>query len=165
MLIGAMNPCPCGYLGDNRKQCTCTQNMIERYRAKLSGPMLDRIDLISRVEAVEYKDLMDIKEGEPSDIIRQRVMQAHEIQAHRFKNENILYNSEMNESMVRKYCLLDDDAQKTMEIVMNKYNISARSYSKILKTSRTIADMALSDKITKTHVLEAFQMKLPDSTL
>ncbi len=165
MLIGAMNPCPCGYLGDNRKQCTCTQNMIERYRAKLSGPMLDRIDLISRVEAVEYKDLMDIKEGEPSDIIRQRVMQAHEIQAHRFKNENILYNSEMNESMVRTYCLLDDDAQKTMEIVMNKYNISARSYSKILKTSRTIADMALSDKITKTHVLEAFQMKLPDSTL
>lgn len=165
MLIGAMNPCPCGYLGDNRKQCTCTQNMIERYRAKLSGPMLDRIDLISRVEAVEYKDLMDIKEGEPSDIIRQRVMQAHEIQAHRFKNENILYNSEMNESMVRTYCLLDDDAQKTIEIVMNKYNISARSYSKILKTSRTIADMALSDKITKTHVLEAFQMKLPDSTL
>ena len=162
---GAMNPCPCGYLGDNRKQCTCTQNMIERYRAKLSGPMLDRIDLISRVEAVEYKDLMDIKEGEASDIIRQRVMQAHEIQAHRFKNENILYNSEMNESMVRKYCHLDSDAEKTLEVIMNKYNISARSYSKILKTSRTIADMALSDKITKTHVLEAFQMKLPDSTL
>lgn len=165
MLIGAMNPCPCGYLGDNRKQCSCTQNMIERYRAKLSGPMLDRIDLISRVEAVDYKDLMDIKEGEPSDIIRQRVMQTHEIQAHRFKDENILYNSEMNESMVRKYCHLDDDAQKTMEVVMHKYNISARSYSKILKTSRTIADMACSDKITKTHVLEAFQMKLPDSNI
>ena len=165
MLIGAMNPCPCGYLGDNRKQCTCTQNMIERYRAKLSGPMLDRIDLISRVEAVEYKDLMDIKEGEASDIIRQRVMQAHEIQAHRFKNENILYNSEMNESMVRKYCLLDSDAEKTLEVIMNKYNISARSYSKILKTSRTIADMAHSNNITKSHILEAFQMKLPDSAI
>lgn len=165
MLIGAMNPCPCGYLGDNRKACTCTQTMIERYRAKLSGPMLDRIDLISRVEAVDYKDLMDIKEGEPSEAIRERVIKTHEIQANRFKDENILYNSEMNESMVRKYCHLDDDAQKTMEIVMNKYNISARSYSKILKTSRTIADMAGSNNISKIHILEAFQMKLPDSSI
>lgn len=165
MLIGAMNPCPCGYLGDNRKACTCTQTMIERYRAKLSGPMLDRIDLISRVEAVDYKDLMDIKEGEPSEAIRERVIKTHEIQANRFKDENILYNSEMNESMVRKYCHLDDDAQKTMEIVMNKYNISARSYSKILKTSRTIADMAGSNNILKNHILEAFQMKLPDSSI
>ena len=165
MLIGAMNPCPCGYLGDSRKQCTCTQNMIERYRAKLSGPMLDRIDLISKVEAVEYKDLMDIKEGESSDIIRERVIKAHEIQNKRFKDENILFNSEMNESMVRKYCILEDDALKTMETAMNKYNISARSYSKILKTSRTIADMAESDKIKKIHILEALSMKLPDNQL
>lgn len=165
MLIGAMNPCPCGYLGDSRKQCTCTQNMIERYRAKLSGPMLDRIDLISKVEAVEYKDLMDIKEGESSDIIRGRVIKAHEIQNMRFKDENILFNSEMNESMVRKYCHLEDDALKTMETAMNKYNISARSYSKILKTSRTIADMAESDKIKKIHILEALSMKLPDNQL
>ncbi len=165
MLIGAMNPCPCGYLGDSRKQCTCTQNMIERYRAKLSGPMLDRIDLISKVEAVEYKDLMDIKEGESSDIIRERVIKAHEIQNMRFKDENILFNSEMNESMVRKYCILEDDALKTMETAMNKYNISARSYSKILKTSRTIADMAESDKIKKIHILEALSMKLPDNQL
>ena len=165
MLIGAMNPCPCGYLGDSRKQCTCTQNMIERYRAKLSGPMLDRIDLISKVEAVEYKDLMDIKEGESSDIIRERVIKAHEIQNMRYKDENILFNSERNESMVRKYCILEDDALKTMETAMNKYNISARSYSKILKTSRTIADMAESDKIKKIHILEALSMKLPDNQL
>ena len=127
--------------------------------------MLDRIDLISKVEAVEYKDLMDIKEGESSDIIRERVIKAHEIQNMRFKDENILFNSEMNESMVRKYCILEDDALKTMETAMNKYNISARSYSKILKTSRTIADMAESDKIKKIHILEALSMKLPDNQL
>lgn len=165
MLVAAMNPCPCGYLGDSRKACTCTAHAIERYRAKLSGPMLDRIDLISYVEAVDYKDLMDLKEGEPSADIRQRVMNAHKIQAERFKDEGILYNSEMNENMVRKYCQLDDNALKIMEQIMAKHNISARSYSKILKTSRTIADMNNSPKIERNHILEAFQMKLPDSSI
>lgn len=165
MLVAAMNPCPCGYLGDSRKACTCTAHAIERYRAKLSGPMLDRIDLISYVEAVDYKDLMDLKEGESSADIRQRVMNAHKIQAERFKDEGILYNSEMNENMVRKYCQLDDNALKIMEQIMAKHNISARSYSKILKTSRTIADMNNSIKIERSHILEAFQMKLPDSAV
>lgn len=165
MLVAAMNPCPCGYLGDSRKACTCTAHAIERYRAKLSGPMLDRIDLISYVEAVDYKDLMDLKEGESSADIRQRVMNAHKIQAERFKDEGILYNSEMNENMVRKYCQLDDNALKIMEQIMAKHNISARSYSKILKTSRTIADMNNSSKIERNHILEAFQMKLPDSSI
>lgn len=165
MLVAAMNPCPCGYLGDSRKACTCTAHAIERYRAKLSGPMLDRIDLISYVEAVDYKDLMDLKEGESSADIRQRVMNAHKIQAERFKDEGILYNSEMNENMVRKYCQLDDNALKIMEQIMAKHNISARSYSKILKTSRTIADMNNSSKIERSHILEAFQMKLPDSSI
>lgn len=165
MLVAAMNPCPCGYLGDSRKACTCTAHAIERYRAKLSGPMLDRIDLISYVEAVDYKDLMDLKEGESSADIRQRVMNAHKIQAERFKDEGILYNSEMNENMVRKYCQLDDNALKIMEQIMAKHNISARSYSKILKTSRTIADMNNSPKIERNHILEAFQMKLPDSSI
>ncbi len=165
MLVGAMNPCPCGYLGDSRKECTCTPNMIDRYRSKLSGPMLDRIDLISRVEAVDYKDLVGMQEGEPSSVIRERVIEAHSIQAERFKDEKILYNSEMTESMIRIYCVLEDDALKTLEMITSKYNISARSYSKILKTSRTIADMAKSDKIRKDHILEAFQMKLPDSAV
>lgn len=165
MLVAAMNPCPCGYLGDSRKACTCTAHAIERYRAKLSGPMLDRIDLISHVEAVDYKDLMDLKEGESSADIRQRVINAHKIQAERFKDEGILYNSEMNENMVRKYCQLDDNALKIMEQIMAKHNISARSYSKILKTSRTIADMNNSTKIERSHILEAFQMKLPDSAV
>ena len=165
MLVAAMNPCPCGYLGDSRKACTCTTHAIERYRAKLSGPMLDRIDLISYVEAVDYKDLMDLKEGESSADIRQRVMNAHKIQAERFKDEGILYNSEMSENMVRKYCQLDDKALKIMEQIMAKHNISARSYSKILKTSRTIADMNNSPKIERNHILEAFQMKLPDSSI
>ena len=165
MLVAAMNPCPCGYLGDNRKACTCTQNAIDRYRAKLSGPMLDRIDLISHVEAVDYKDLMDLKEGESSEDIRQRVINAHKIQAERFKDEGILYNSEMNESLVRKYCILDDAALKIMEQIMSKHNISARSYSKILKTSRTIADLNSCSKIERAHILEAFQMKLPDNNI
>lgn len=165
MLVAAMNPCPCGYLGDSRKACTCTAHAIERYRAKLSGPMLDRIDLISHVEAVDYKDLMDLKEGESSADIRQRVISAHKVQAERFKDEGILYNSEMNENMVRKYCQLDDNALKIMEQIMAKHNLSARSYSKILKTSRTIADMNNSSKIERSHILEAFQMKLPDSAV
>ena len=165
MLVAAMNPCPCGYLGDNRKACTCTQNAIDRYRAKLSGPMLDRIDLISHVEAVDYKDLMDLKEGESSEDIRQRVINAHKIQAERFKDDGILYNSEMNESLVRKYCILDDAALKIMEQIMSKHNISARSYSKILKTSRTIADLNSCSKIERAHILEAFQMKLPDNNI
>lgn len=165
MLVAAMNPCPCGYLGDSRKACTCTQNAIDRYRAKLSGPMLDRIDLISHVEAVDYKDLMDLKEGESSADIRQRVINAHKIQSERFKDEGILYNSEMNESMVRKYCHLDDAALKIMEQIMSKHNISARSYSKILKTSRTIADINNCSKIERSHILEAFQMKLPDNNI
>ena len=127
--------------------------------------MLDRIDLISYVEAVDYKDLMDLKEGESSADIRQRVMNAHKIQAERFKDEGILYNSEMSENMVRKYCQLDDNGLKIMEQIMAKHNISARSYSKILKTSRTIADMNNSTKIERSHILEAFQMKLPDSAV
>ncbi len=165
MLVAAMNPCPCGYLGDSRKACTCTQNAIDKYRAKLSGPMLDRIDLISHVEAVDYKDLMDLKEGESSSDIRQRVINAHKIQAERFKDDGILYNSEMNESMVRQYCHLDDAALKIMEQIMSKHNISARSYSKILKTSRTIADINNCSKIERPHILEAFQMKLPDNNI
>ncbi len=165
MLVAAMNPCPCGYLGDSRKACTCTQNAIDKYRAKLSGPMLDRIDLISHVEAVDYKDLMDLKEGESSSDIRQRVINAHKIQAERFKDDGILYNSEMNESMVRQYCHLDDAALKIMEQIMSKHNISARSYSKILKTSRTIADINNCSKIERSHILEAFQMKLPDNNI
>ncbi len=165
MLVAAMNPCPCGYLGDSRKPCTCTQHAIDRYRAKLSGPMLDRIDLISHVEAVDYKDLMDLQDGEPSSAIRQRVIKAHEIQRERFKDEGILYNSEMNEKMIRKYCNLDNNAQNILAKIMEKHNITARSYSKILKTSRTIADMDNSQDIKQNHILEAFQMKLPDNVL
>lgn len=163
MLVGAMNPCPCGYLGDSRKQCTCTPNAIERYRAKLSGPMLDRIDLISHVEAVDYKDLTGMQEGESSETIRQRVIKVHDIQKKRFKDENILFNSQMTEGMIRKYCVLEDDAVKILENIVQKYNISARAYSKILKTSRTIADMSGLDKISRSCILEAYQMKINDS--
>lgn len=161
MLVGAMNPCPCGYLGDKHKECTCSQSMIDRYRARLSGPLLDRIDLIANVENVDYKDLLNMQEGEPSVAIRQRVIEAHEIQAKRFKDEGILFNSQMTESMMNKFCKLDDEASKILENIMHKYNISARAYGKIVKTARTIADMSHSANINKKDILEAFQMKIP----
>lgn len=161
MLVGAMNPCPCGYLGDKHKECTCSQTMIERYRARLSGPLLDRIDLIANVENVDYKDLLSMQEGEASESIRERVMQVHEIQKKRFEGEDILFNSQMTESLMKKFCKLDSDAEKVLESIMNKYNISARAYGKILKTARTVADMSHSNNICKNHILEAFQMKLP----
>lgn len=165
MLVGAMNPCPCGYLGDKRKECSCSQTMIARYRARLSGPMLDRIDLIVRAESVDYKDLSSPAESEGSAAIRARVTECHKIQSERFKDEPILFNSQMTESMVRKYCIADDTALSALERIGNSHNISARAHSKILKTSRTIADMSHCDKISAAHILEAFQMKLPDEAV
>ncbi len=163
MLVGAMNPCPCGYYGDTKRQCTCTVPMIERYRARLSGPLLDRIDIHVNVASVDKSDIMDKKLGEPSTDIRKRVEAARKIQEERFKNDGIEYNSAMSEKLTRKYCELDKDCSKVVASAMDKYNLSARAYSKIIKISRTIADLAGSDDIKQIHLLEALQLRLPDS--
>ena len=163
MLVGAMNPCPCGYYGDKMRECTCTLPMIERYRSKLSGPMLDRIDLNVHVSSVKYDELVKMKPGESSESIRQRVINAQEIQKKRFAGDGICFNSQMSEKLINKYCKLNSKSVKTMENVARKFNLSARSYSKLLKTARTIADLSGADEIAELHILEAAQLKIPDN--
>lgn len=162
MLVGAMNPCPCGYYGDKTRTCSCTPPMIEKYRNRLSGPMLDRMDLRVAVSAVAYSDLLQMNEGEPSAVIRERVTAAHKIQAERFKGKGIKFNSQMSEKLLREFCRIDDKGEKILETAMKKYALSARAYGKILKTSRTIADLAGQKNISAAHLLEALQLKIPD---
>ena len=159
MLVGAMNPCPCGYYGDARRECTCTQTMIDRYRARLSGPMLDRIDIHINVPAVEYKDIATIADGESSAEIRKRVTAAHNIQRERFKDSHTVFNSAMTEKEMAKYCLLDEKGRNILEKAAEKFVLSARACSKALKTARTIADLAGSENIMPNHLLEALQLR------
>ena len=159
MLVGAMNPCPCGYSGDKKKECTCTLSMIEKYRARLSGPMLDRIDMHIRVQAVDYKDLSGMAEGESSAAVRARVEAAQEIQRARFRGTGTAFNSRMTEKQTTLYCRLNSKCEALLENALDKFNLSARSCSKILKTARTIADLDKSENIAAAHLLEALQMR------
>ena len=159
MLVGACNPCPCGNLGDKIKPCTCTPHQIQRYRSRLSGPLMDRIDLQVSVNSIDFKDLSDMKPGESSESIRRRVEKAIGIQKKRFHSEDINYNSQMSERMLREYCNLNDDGLKILEDINNKYGLSARAYSKLLKVSRTIADLEGSDELKPAHVLEAVRYR------
>lgn len=162
MLIGAMNPCPCGYYGDKIRECSCTVPMIEKYRNRLSGPMLDRIDLRINVASVPYSDLINMDTGETSASIRERVINAHKIQSERFRDFGIIFNSQMGEKHIREFCKTDEKGLSILESAMKKYSLSARAYGKILKTSRTVADLAESPSITSNHILEALQLKIPD---
>lgn len=162
MLIGAMNPCPCGYYGDKIRECSCTVPMIDKYRNRLSGPMLDRIDLRVNVTSVPYSDLVNMDAGESSSTIRERVIKAHKIQSERFADLGIMFNSQMGEKHIREFCKTDEKGLKILENAMKKYALSARAYGKILKTARTVADLAGSPSITSNHILEALQLKIPD---
>ncbi len=162
MLICAMNPCPCGYLGDSRHQCTCSPSQIHRYRQRVSGPLLDRIDIHVEVPAVPYKDLSDEYCGEPSKNIRTRVQNAKQIHIERFKKDNIYSNSKMRSKQIKKYCVLKPEAQGILETAMHKLGLSARAYTKILKVSRTIADLAESEQINAEHISEAIQYRTLD---
>lgn len=160
MLIGAMNPCPCGFLGDIEKQCTCTDAQIQRYRARLSGPLLDRIDLIINIPRLTSDELLNINEkSESSSEIRKRVIKARKIQAQRYKNTGIFTNSELTSNMVEKYCKLDKEAQEIMKMAAKTYKLSGRKYSRILKIARTIADLAGSDNIQSVHLSQALQYR------
>ncbi len=163
MLIAAMNPCPCGYFGDNRHQCTCTPGQIHRYRHRVSGPLLDRIDIHIEVPAVPYKELSNESSGERSEDIRKRVVAAREIQLERFKNDrNIYSNGQMKTRHIKKYCKLKPDAQSLLDAAMQKLGLSARAYTRILKLSRTIADLEASEDIRSHHVSEAIQYRTLD---
>ena len=160
LLVMALNPCPCGFFGDSVKQCTCTPTMISRYQSRLSGPLLDRIDIHIDVPRVDYDKLMNVQRGETSAMIRERVEQARERQTHRFAGSPTLHaNADMGPSEIARFCILTADAKQLLELSVKRMQLSARSYHRILKLSRTIADLAASDKIEVNHVAEAIQYR------
>ncbi len=160
MLVGAMNPCPCGYYGDPVKPCTCSLAQIQRYQKRLSGPLLDRIDIYLDVPRVPYEKLSDDRRGEPSERIRARVMEARERQRYRFRdNPRCLTNADMGPTEVRQYCALDDAGHALMGTAMKQLHLSARAYHRVLKLARTIADLAGSDRIDAAHLAEALQYR------
>ncbi|MCX7794106.1 MAG: YifB family Mg chelatase-like AAA ATPase [Thermodesulfovibrionales bacterium] len=164
-LVAAMNPCPCGFFGDSRHQCTCTQGMIHRYRTRISGPLLDRIDIQIEVPAVPYKELSQDYSGERSEVIRQRVIEARQRQLKRFKEEGIYSNGQMKTRHIKKYCRLKEEAHSLLDKAMQRLNLSARAYTRILKVSRTIADMDGSDDILPSHISEAIQYRMMDRVM
>lgn len=160
MLVGAMNPCPCGYLNDDFHPCTCTARQIEGYKSKLSGPLMDRIDLYVNVASVKYEELVeDDCEAETSAEILERVMTARRMQAERFKGTDITSNSVIPPAMIKQMCQTTPAAQKVLEKAFKNLGLSARSYDKILKVARTIADLEQSPLIEEMHMLEAVQYR------
>lgn len=156
MLIAAMNPCPCGYLTHPDKQCSCSPAMINRYLNKISGPLLDRIDIHIEITPVEIGSLSEKREGESSKTIRERVIKARQIQNDRFKNHpNTHCNAMMNPAMMEKYCEINEASKELIKMAMSKLGLSARAYDRILKVSRTIADLEETEKINEDHVAEA----------
>lgn len=166
MLVAAMNPCPCGYLGDSTHTCTCRPDQIARYRHKLSGPLLDRIDLHVEAPAVSYDDLRHQKssgtEEWSSGSMRKRVLAARKIQTERYKGDNIHYNAELSGSTLEKYCELDEACHNLLRGAMNRLSLSARAYTRILRVARTIADLGAEDRIREWHIAEAIGMRLLD---
>ena len=160
ILLGAMNPCPCGYLGDREKQCSCTETQVQRYRARLSGPLLDRIDLLIEVPRLTTEELINTSiEAETSEKIRERVIRARKLQAKRYENEGILTNSELTAEMVKKYCMLDEKSQQILKMAVQKYQLSGRKYNRVLKIARTIADLNNSENILAEHITQALQYR------
>ena len=163
MLLAAMNPCPCGYLGDKEKLCTCTEYQINRYRAKLSGPLLDRIDIQIDVPRLTTDELLNTNtEAESSVDIRKRVINARKIQKERYKEAGILTNSQLTADMVKKYCKIDESSKEILKLAVTKYQLSGRRYDRVLKLSRTIADLDNSEIITTKHITQALQYRFSE---
>ena len=160
MLLGAMNPCPCGYLGDSQKQCTCSEFQIQRYRSRLSGPLLDRIDIQIDVPRLSSDELLNKNfKSECSADIRKRVIKARQIQVERYKNHPILTNSQLNAELIKVFCKLDDQSENLLKNAISRFNLSGRSYDRILKLARTIADLENSANIESAHVAQALQYR------
>lgn len=158
-LIAAMNPCPCGYATDSERQCTCSPQAISKYQKRISGPLLDRIDIHIEVSRVKQSSLMDSKMSESSEDIRKRVIKARDIQQERFKGGNISANSEMSAKHVKEFCNLSAQASVLLQNAIERFHLSARAYFRMLKLSRTIADLAGSDIIEVGHIAEAVQYR------
>ena len=163
-LIAAMNPCPCGYYGDSLKPCTCAPVVVTKYQKRISGPLLDRIDIHIEVPRVDYEKLSGNKISETSETIRQRVQAARNIQQTRFTNPNsktsdVISNADMRIAEIRQFCQLQDEGQSLMRAAMSQLQLSARAYHRILKLSRTIADLAGSEEIQSAHLGETLQYR------
>ncbi|MBI4388737.1 MAG: YifB family Mg chelatase-like AAA ATPase [Nitrospinae bacterium] len=162
VLVAAMNPCPCGYKGDSKRACVCNPLQIKKYVSKISGPLLDRIDLHIEVPALEYKELSSDTVGEPSATIRERVERARKIQLERFKNARNYFNAGITARQLKTHCPLDEASRRIMGLAMDKLGLSARAHDRILKVARTIADLAVEEKIQSEHVAEAIQYRSLD---
>ena len=159
MLIASMNPCPCGYYGSKDKNCSCTEKQISRYINKISGPMLDRIDIHIEVDAVDYQKLQNTGKEESSEQIRQRVNKARKIAQERYKSYGIYSNSELTPRLIDKYCALGKDEKEILRNAFDKMGFSARAYGRILKVARTIADLDEKENIEIKHIAEAIKYR------
>jgi magnesium chelatase family protein len=156
MLISSMNPCPCGFYNHPERDCSCAPGVVQKYLNKISGPLLDRIDLHVEVTPVPFSDLSAQKNGESSALIRERVIKARELQANRYKQHDGIYcNAQMSSKLLKSVCVITEAGQTLLKTAMNKLNLSARAYDRILKVSRTIADLAGSETIQPQHLAEA----------
>jgi magnesium chelatase family protein len=158
-LVGAMNPCPCGYFGDPSRECTCPLSMVSRYQKRLSGPLLDRIDIHIDVPRVDYEKLTDDRLGEPSEAIRRRVERARRAQRQRFEGTAMTNNADMGPAEVREYCKVDEAGRSLLRAAMEQLQMSARAFHRVLKLGRTIADLAGSETIETAHLAEALQYR------
>jgi magnesium chelatase family protein len=165
MLVAAMNPCPCGFYADRHRECTCTLPQVQRYRAKVSGPLLDRIDIQIEVPAIRFQEMASENPGEQSADIRKRVNQARKIQQERFEGKKIHSNAQMTSKHLKKYCQIDDASKRLLETAIDKLGLSARAYTRILKVARTIADLEGSEPILTPHISEAIQYRSLDRRL
>lgn len=165
MLLASMNPCPCGYFGDPKHNCTCTPLQIRRYISKISGPLLDRIDIHIDVPAVSYRELAGKNAGESSEEIRKRVEEARRIQLNRFKEIGIYANAQMSAKLIERFCKIDADSKKLLEMAVEKLGLSARAHYRILKVARTIADLEGAEEIKSSHIAEAIQYRSLDRKL
>lgn len=161
-LVASMNPCPCGYYGSKNNECRCSPNTIQKYISKISGPIMDRIDLHVEIDGVEFEDLTSVEEAESSASIKKRVDAARSLQRERYAGSSTRCNSEMNASQLKKHCELDDETTKILKRAFDRFKLSARAYTRILKVARTIADLEHSDKIKKEHITEAIQYRSYD---
>ena len=160
LLIAAMNPCPCGYLNDPDKECLCSPSEIIRYQKRASGPLLDRIDLHLEMPRIKFEELYSVPTGETSEEIRERVQRARDLQLQRFRKENIFSNSEMSSKQTEKFCALDDVGRLLLKQAVEKLRLSPRSYFRVLKVARTIADLEAEENIKSNHLAEALQYRL-----
>ena len=164
MLVAAMNPCPCGYRGDPKRQCKCNPMQVERYTARISGPLLDRLDIHIEVPPVPFRELSDQTVGTTSEKMKSDVLRAREAQQRRFGKGSLRLNGRMTPSQIRKYCKLESDAESLLKTAMEEMGLSARAHDKILRIGRTIADLDGSDNIAQHHLSEAINYRTLDKS-